>query len=71
MYLRHLEQRGIKNIAHDPNLVRGFDYYTGTIFEVFDTSPENNRSLFGGGRYDNLLEMFGAGPYPHSRFRYG
>ena len=69
--LETLEQRGIKNITHDPNLVRGFDYYTGTIFEVFDTSPENNRSLFGGGRYDNLLEMFGQDPIPTVGFGMG
>jgi histidyl-tRNA synthetase len=42
--------------------VRGLDYYTGMVFEVFDTNPENNRSLFGGGRYDGLVEMFGAEP---------
>jgi histidyl-tRNA synthetase len=29
------------------------------VFEIFDTSPENNRALFGGGRYDNLLQLFG------------
>ena len=42
----------------DFSVVRGFDYYTGTVFEVYDTSPENRRSLFGGGRYDNLVGMF-------------
>lgn len=52
-------EAGIHNIQFDPTVVRGFDYYTGMVFEVFDTSPENNRSLFGGGRYDNLLDMFG------------
>jgi histidyl-tRNA synthetase len=38
--------------------VRGFNYYTGIIFEVFDAHPDNNRSLFGGGRYDNLTSLF-------------
>ncbi len=56
--LETLETRGIKNIVHDPYLVRGFDYYTGVIFEVFDTAKDNKRSLFGGGRYDNLLDLF-------------
>lgn len=42
----------------DPIIVRGFDYYTSTVFEVFDVSPENRRSLFGGGRYDNLAGLF-------------
>jgi histidyl-tRNA synthetase len=42
----------------DPLIVRGFDYYSSTVFEVFDTSPVNRRSLFGGGRYDNLAALF-------------
>ncbi|MBN1217081.1 MAG: histidine--tRNA ligase [Candidatus Lokiarchaeota archaeon] len=40
------------------NVVRGLDYYTGTVFEVFDTGKENRRAIFGGGRYDNLLSLF-------------
>lgn len=54
-----LEQLGITNIVFDQTLMRGFDYYTGIVFEVFDLNPKNRRSLFGGGRYDNLLEIFG------------
>lgn len=50
---------GITNVEYDPSIVRGFDYYTGIVFEVFDTHPENNRSIFGGGRYDHLLGLFG------------
>ena len=38
--------------------VRGLDYYTGIIYEVFDTGKENIRSIFGGGRYDDLLSIF-------------
>ena len=30
----------------------------GTVFEVFDNAPENNRAMFGGGRYDNLVGLF-------------
>jgi histidyl-tRNA synthetase len=40
-------------------IMRGLDYYTGTVFEMFDTSPENRRAMFGGGRYDNLVGLFG------------
>lgn len=54
-----LKELGITNVKLDRSLARGFDYYTGTIFEFKDTSGENNRSLLGGGRYDNLTEMFG------------
>lgn len=67
----NLKAIGITNIEHDPNMIRGFDYYTGTIFEVFDTSGENNRSLFGGGRYDNLLDLFGAPRVPAVGFGMG
>ncbi len=42
----------------DFGIVRGLDYYTGTVFEVFDNAPENNRAMFGGGRYDNLVGLF-------------
>ncbi|MFX1344494.1 MAG: histidine--tRNA ligase [Promethearchaeota archaeon] len=38
--------------------VRGLDYYTGIIYEVYDTGTENKRSIFGGGRYDDLLSIF-------------
>jgi len=41
-------------------LVRGFDYYTGTVFEMYDTNPKNPRALFGGGRYDDLVGIFGV-----------
>ena len=57
-----LEKMGVKNAMFDITLMRGLDYYTGTVFEFFDTHPENNRSLFGGGRYDGLVGLFGAEP---------
>jgi histidyl-tRNA synthetase len=57
-----LEAVGVTNAVFDCTLMRGLDYYTGTVFEFFDTHPENNRSLFGGGRYDGLVGLFGAEP---------
>jgi histidyl-tRNA synthetase len=57
-----LAELGITNVVFDKSLARGFDYYTGTIFEIFDVSGENNRSLLGGGRYDNLTSMFDEDP---------
>lgn len=66
-----LVERGVTNIVFDPSLMRGFDYYTGIVFEIFDTSPENNRSLFGGGRYDNLLELFSDDRVPAVGFGMG
>lgn len=69
--LKKLEEAGIKNVEFSPTITRGFDYYTGMVFEVFDTHPDNNRSLFGGGRYDNLLEIFGVEPIPTVGFGMG
>ncbi|MBO4979773.1 MAG: histidine--tRNA ligase [Clostridia bacterium] len=54
-----LEKTGLdKFCVFDFGIVRGLDYYTGTVFEVFDEAPENNRAMFGGGRYDNLVGLF-------------
>jgi len=57
-----LERAEVKSLVFDITLMRGFDYYTGMVFEVFDTNPENNRALFGGGRYDGLVGLFGSEP---------
>ncbi len=69
--LKALRERDVNNAVYDDGLVRGFDYYTGTIFEIFDTHPENKRSLFGGGRYDNLLDIFQEGRIPAVGFGMG
>ncbi len=54
-----LEKTGLaKYCVFDFGIIRGLDYYTGTVFEVFDLAPENNRAMFGGGRYDNLVGLF-------------
>lgn len=59
------------NIIFNPAVARGFDYYTDIVFEVFDTNPENNRSMFGGGRYDGLVGSFGVEPVPTVGFAAG
>jgi len=46
------------NIILDETLARGQAYYTGPVFEIFDTHPDNNRSICGGGRYDDLTSLF-------------
>jgi len=43
---------------------RGLDYYTGVVFECFDSTGEVSRAIFGGGRYDDLIESFGGQPTP-------
>ncbi len=68
--IQMLESKGIKTVF-SPSTTRGFDYYTDMVFEVFDTHEDNRRSLFGGGRYDNLLEVFGVEPVPTVGFGMG
>lgn len=62
---------GVRNAVFDITLMRGFDYYTGMVFEVFDNHPENNRAMFGGGRYDGLVSLFGGEPVPTVGFAPG
>lgn len=69
--LQTLADRGIKNAVFDSGIVRGFDYYSGIVFEVFDTNEGNNRALFGGGRYDNLTALWGGEPVPGVGFGMG
>ena len=43
----------------DPAIIRGFDYSDGLVYEVFDKNPENKRSMFGGERFDRLINIYG------------
>jgi len=69
--IEKLNALGITNIVFDTTLMRGFDYYTGIVFEVFDTNSDNRRSIFGGGRYNDLLDIFGADKVPAIGFGAG
>ncbi len=69
--LEKLEQLGITNAVFAQDLMRGFDYYTGIVFEIFDKNPKNKRSVFGGGRYDELLSIFGRDVVPAVGFGMG
>lgn len=54
-----LEEQGLTDyVKFDPSIVRGLDYYTGMVFEIFDKHPENRRAIAGGGAYANLLQIF-------------
>ena len=58
-FIQLLEDANISEYCtFSPRVVRGLDYYTGIVYEVFDTGKENIRSIFGGGRYDDLLSLF-------------
>lgn len=67
-----LEALGVKEyVTFDPNIMRGLLYYTGTVFEAFDTSGSVKRAIFGGGRYDNLLADVGGQPLSGVGFAMG
>jgi len=53
-----LKNRGIDNVRINFGIVRGLDYYTGIVFEAFDTTSDLG-ALVGGGRYENLPNAFG------------
>jgi histidyl-tRNA synthetase len=67
----YLEDYGILGFCEfSPSIVRGLPYYTGIVFECFDREGRF-RAVFGGGRYDNLLELFGAGALPSAGLGFG
>jgi histidyl-tRNA synthetase len=66
-----LKTDAAKLVRFDPMIVRGLAYYTSTVFEVFDTSPENRRALFGGGAYSDLAGMFTPQQIPGIGFGMG
>jgi histidyl-tRNA synthetase len=66
-----LADSGVSNAKFDITIMRGFDYYTDVVFEVYDTDPTNSRSMFGGGRYDGLVGLFGVDPVPTIGFGCG
>ncbi|HNW23566.1 MAG TPA: His/Gly/Thr/Pro-type tRNA ligase C-terminal domain-containing protein, partial [Candidatus Dojkabacteria bacterium] len=62
---KQLTDLNVSNIKFCPYIVRGLQYYTGTVIELYDVGGDSNpRALFGGGRYDDLLEIFGEAKIP-------
>lgn len=59
-----------EQVKMDLSIVRGLAYYTGLVFEVFDTEGEL-RAVCGGGRYDDLVAEFGGGDIPAIGFAVG
>lgn len=58
-------------LEFNPSVIRGFDYYDGLVFEVFDKHKDNNRAMFGGGRYNGLGGIFGESDFPAVGFAPG
>ncbi|MFB6190402.1 MAG: histidine--tRNA ligase [Candidatus Nanohaloarchaea archaeon] len=66
-----LEAYGVEDMCRlDLSIVRGLAYYTGLVFEAFDSEGEL-RALFGGGRYDTLVGLFGSREVPAVGFAFG
>lgn len=58
-------------VAYAPRIIRGLDYYTGTVFEAQAIASDVKRSIAGGGRYDNLLADVGGQALPGVGFAMG
>ena len=58
------------NTIFDPTIVRGLAYYTGMVFEIFDTEKKF-RSIAGGGRYEGMISLFGGEETPAVGFGIG
>jgi histidyl-tRNA synthetase len=66
-----LEALGVKDyVRYSPQVIRGLDYYTGTVVEAWDCNGEF-RAILGGGRYDNLVADVGGEPLPGVGFAMG
>ncbi|MEM2984430.1 MAG: histidine--tRNA ligase, partial [Candidatus Jordarchaeaceae archaeon] len=67
-----IEQIGYSEFfKFSPEIMRGLDYYTGNVIEQFDLNPKNRRAMFGGGRYDNLVQQFSDKLVPGVGFAMG
>src|SRR3990172_309076 len=68
----YLDNSGLlKYCRFDPSIIRGFDYSDGLVYEVFDKNPKNSRSIFGGERFDKLINIFGDFDLPATGFAMG
>ncbi|HNT55562.1 MAG TPA: histidine--tRNA ligase [Anaerolineaceae bacterium] len=66
-----LEALGVREyIQFDAGIIRGLEYYTGTVFEAFD-ADRTGRAILGGGHYDNLVSDVGGDPLPGVGFAMG
>jgi histidyl-tRNA synthetase len=67
-----IEALGLRDfVRFDASIVRGLQYYTGTVFEAWEVGGDIRRALLGGGRYDNLLGDVGGAPLPAVGFAMG
>ena len=70
-FFKAVEAYGVGDyVKFAPHIIRGLDYYTGTVFEAWDTAGEF-RAIFGGGRYNDLVNAVGGDPVPAVGFAVG
>lgn len=70
-YFKAVEALGAgEYLDYDPTVIRGLDYYTGTVYEARDVKG-NHRSILGGGRYDDLVSVVGGDMIPATGFAMG
>jgi histidyl-tRNA synthetase len=70
-FFKAVEAHGVSDyVRFAPHIIRGLDYYTGTVFEAWDTAGEF-RAIFGGGRYNDLVNAVGGDPVPAVGFAVG
>ncbi len=66
-----IEAVGAKEyVRYNPQVIRGLEYYTGTVFEAYDLARDG-RAILGGGHYDNLVADVGGEPLPGVGFAMG
>lgn len=67
----YIESMGLSPwVSYAPHIIRGLDYYTGTVFEAWDSDGEF-RAILGGGRYNDLVNVVGGNPVPGVGFAMG
>ncbi|MBN2503243.1 MAG: histidine--tRNA ligase [Anaerolineales bacterium] len=70
-FFKAVDAYGVSDfIKFAPHIIRGLDYYTGTVMEAWDTAGDF-RALFGGGRYDDLVSAVGGQPVSAVGFAVG
>jgi histidyl-tRNA synthetase len=71
-FFKAVEALGVSEyVRYDSSIIRGLDYYTGTVFEAKELQGDIRRSILGGGRYDNLMADVGGDSLPGVGFAMG
>lgn len=70
-FFKAIDALGVRDyVRYNPGVIRGLEYYTGTVFEAYEITGQG-RAVFGGGRYDNLVSDIGGEPVSGVGFAMG